>query len=78
METSDEDPQTKAIKADIAIKFQSKEWQEQVAKNNIFSDCADAEPPRRNGPVVAPIRNFTTLSLGKRQRNNWTNYFDEV
>jgi hypothetical protein len=64
-----EDPHTEAIKAEIARKFQSKEWQENAVKNNIFSDCAEPTNTRRNVPV-APIKKFTTLYLGKRQRNS--------
>jgi len=68
MGDAQEDPRTEAIKAEIARKLESKEWQENALKNNIFSDCAKPTNTRRNTPV-APIRKFTTLYLGKRQRN---------
>jgi tripartite-type tricarboxylate transporter receptor subunit TctC len=67
MEVPDE--HTEAITAEIARKLQTKEWKENAAKNNIFSDCAEPEIKRR-ASVVAPIYKFTCLNLGKRQRNN--------
>ncbi|KAK1743706.1 hypothetical protein QTG54_005303 [Skeletonema marinoi] len=65
MEASHEDPHTAAIKA----KLQSKEWQENAVKNNIFSGCEEPTKTRRDVPLP-PIRKFTTLNLGKRQRIN--------
>ncbi|KAL7437625.1 hypothetical protein ACHAXM_006117 [Skeletonema potamos] len=66
-----DDPHTEAIRAEIARKLQSKEWQENAAKNNIFSDCEEPTYPRRNvSAAPIPIRKFTTLNLGKRQRNS--------
>lgn len=70
----DEDPNTKAIQAEVEQLIKSKAWKENAAKNDVFGDVSEpskATSKHKQVPAAAPIeKKFTTLQIGKRQRIN--------
>mmetsp|Transcript_8127 Transcript_8127/g.11703 ORF Transcript_8127/g.11703 Transcript_8127/m.11703 type:complete len:84 (-) Transcript_8127:17-268(-) len=60
------------IKAEIERRIQSKDWQENALKNDIFRDCAEpsVSSSSTEKPDEPPIQKFTKLNLNKRQRNS--------
>jgi len=71
----DEDPNTKAIQAEVEQLIKSKAWKENALKNDVFSDVSEpskaTSKSHKQVPAAAPIeKKFTTLQIGKRQRIN--------
>ena len=72
----DEDPNTKAIQAEVEQLIKSKAWKENALKNDVFSDVSEpskatSKSKHKQVPAAAPIeKKFTTLQIGKRQRIN--------
>ena len=73
----DEDPNTKAIQAEVEQMIKSKAWKENALKNDVFSDVSEPSKAtskhkqHKQVPAAAPIeKKFTTLQIGKRQRIN--------